>query len=80
MIAGGLERVCSDAPITCSKRSRELCLFSKNCGNGRALLAYSVNCQANNASREGATSAGSVMNLAQFGKASPVAGRTMGQQ
>jgi hypothetical protein len=27
----------------------ELCLFSKNCGNGPTRLAYSTNCQAHNA-------------------------------
>jgi hypothetical protein len=59
---------------------REPWLFSKNCGNGRVLLAYSINCQAMNACPHSGKSAGSVMNLAQIGKAGQAAGGVMGQQ
>ena len=46
MIAGGLDEICSDATQARYGGARELCLFSKNCGNDRARLAYSINCQA----------------------------------
>jgi hypothetical protein len=50
MIAAG-ESVCAIDHLLAKQesarhRDNELCLFSKNCGNGRAWLAYSTNCQA----------------------------------